>query len=266
MTEPATKNSTITDWPDSLDTALMHAQLEFPDIPKDKINKFYDNQRYSSLDSIVSTTRPSLAKFGLVANHRIDDTADGIRVTAVLKYLPTKEEMSNSLSCGCDRSNPQKMGSAITYLRRYTIAPLLGVTPDEDDDGNAAIPEKTKPAANQQRSAPPATCRGTAQPNLSMPPGWPDTEVVDLVKWINGLAPTTTAFKTAWGVLKSNAALYSCVEDWELVFKALTDRLRSLIRSGKIPAEQRIAAFEAEIKAEVDRITTDKATAAAFID
>jgi hypothetical protein len=37
-----------------------------------------------------------------------------------------------------DASDPQKVGGAITYFRRYSLLCLLGLTPEEDDDGNAA--------------------------------------------------------------------------------------------------------------------------------
>ena len=46
----------------------------------------------------------------------------------------------------CDQRNMQAMGSAITYARRYSLAALVGVCP-EDDDGNAA---GTSPAPAQR--------------------------------------------------------------------------------------------------------------------
>jgi hypothetical protein len=36
------------------------------------------------------------------------------------------------------KSDPQSMGSAITYQRRYSIGAILNLNIDEDDDGNAA--------------------------------------------------------------------------------------------------------------------------------
>jgi len=34
--------------------------------------------------------------------------------------------------------NPQYIGSAISYARRYALSAILGLATDEDDDGNAA--------------------------------------------------------------------------------------------------------------------------------
>jgi hypothetical protein len=37
----------------------------------------------------------------------------------------------------------QKMGSAITYARRYSLSAICGIAADEDDDANAAsVPSK----------------------------------------------------------------------------------------------------------------------------
>jgi hypothetical protein len=42
-------------------------------------------------------------------------------------------------------TDPQKMGSAITYAKRYNIGQLFNIMTDEDDDGNA-----TKQTNNKQ--------------------------------------------------------------------------------------------------------------------
>ncbi len=83
--------------------------------------------------------------------------------------------------------NPQKMGSAITYYRRYTLTSLLGLEA-EDDDGNAAAGNKKPSAAatsynnGQPRSGsarPDASQKGapTAEPSpRSEPPAQSDNE------------------------------------------------------------------------------------------
>jgi ERF superfamily len=35
-------------------------------------------------------------------------------------------------------ANPQKLGAAMTYYRRFSICSLLAIAPDDDDDGTAA--------------------------------------------------------------------------------------------------------------------------------
>ena len=42
-------------------------------------------------------------------------------------------------------ANPQKMGSGITYARRYSLCAAFCLVAEEDDDGNAAAEPKRKP-------------------------------------------------------------------------------------------------------------------------
>ena len=44
-----------------------------------------------------------------------------------------------------NKANPQKMGSAITYARRYGLCSMLGIVGEEDDDGLAATPVAERP-------------------------------------------------------------------------------------------------------------------------
>ena len=58
-------------------------------------------------------------------------------------------------------ATPQQMGSALTYGRRYTATALLGIAPDEDDDGKAAskTPRQAprKPAESKTNGQAPST-------------------------------------------------------------------------------------------------------------
>ena len=61
-----------------------------------------------------------------------------------------------------DNRNPQKLGAAITYARRYGLCAILGIVGDEDDDGQSATPPQELPMAKktvppkQAASPPPA--------------------------------------------------------------------------------------------------------------
>ena len=59
-----------------------------------------------------------------------------------------------------NNNNPQKMGSAITYARRYGLCSLLGICGEEDDDGQRATPQKELP---QKRVAKPAPDKSAAE-------------------------------------------------------------------------------------------------------
>tara|TARA_R110000765_G_scaffold59848_1_gene116012 strand:+ start:24 stop:707 length:684 start_codon:yes stop_codon:yes gene_type:complete len=46
-----------------------------------------------------------------------------------------------------DKNNPQKMGSCITYARRYGLLAMIGCVGDDDDDGQAATPKRELPGS-----------------------------------------------------------------------------------------------------------------------
>jgi hypothetical protein len=50
-----------------------------------------------------------------------------------------------------EKTNPQKAGSAITYLRRYSLTAILGVFSEDDDDGNVAAHGSMKPKAEKPK-------------------------------------------------------------------------------------------------------------------
>lgn len=111
--------------------ALIAAKIAFTPIKKDKTNPHY-SQKYSSLDAILAAVEPSLCANGLVISHFIEE---GIFVTRLYhvsgEYLETKIPFSAP-------SDPQKMGSLFSYLRRYSVSGLLSITADEDDDAESA--------------------------------------------------------------------------------------------------------------------------------
>lgn len=119
----------------SFDEAFLAAQGEFPEVPKDKENPHFKS-RYSSLDAIKSATRPALNKHGITTTERTDQADGRLKVTAILRHVPTGQEVTNSAAID-EATSVQGLGSQITYLRRYALVPLLGICSDEDDDGHA---------------------------------------------------------------------------------------------------------------------------------
>ncbi len=248
-----------------LDEALRLAQLEFPEIPKDKTNSHF-GQRYSSLDAIVTGTRPALAKNKLVAYHVPEDTDEGVRVTAILRHTPSKQERAVSLSAICDRGRIQDMGSRITYLRRYTLGPLLGITPDEDDDGNAAAPTQarreptpatTRPATSKSPAKPPEAAKPEQQleKKRAEMKGWPLAKLLQLVT----AAETTELLE--WVVDGAEGGeVWLHVGEREQFFAAVRTQLATLFKA--LPASKRNTtqeeAFKAKMVKHKEKLELDK--------
>jgi hypothetical protein len=113
-------------------TALIKAKGGFQAIPKDKTNPQFKSAGYSSLDAVLAAVEPSLLANDLTIIHH---AAEGQYITTL--YHKSGESLSSSLPLP-SFADPQKMGSYLTYCRRYAITGLLGVCSDEDDDGNAS--------------------------------------------------------------------------------------------------------------------------------
>lgn len=133
-------------------TALVAAKTSFKPIPKDKVNPFHKS-KYASLDAVLGAVEPSLLTNGLTLSHTVDS---GKLITRL--YHTSGDYLESSFNLP-ELSDPQKLGSMISYYRRYAVCGLLSVTADEDDDGNAAKSADKpidKPAANRAAPVPPA--------------------------------------------------------------------------------------------------------------
>ena len=127
-----------------LAAALSKAQAELPAIKFDSKNPFLKND-YASLGAIIAGARPVIAKHGLsVAQLTFGE--EGVAGVETVLMHASGEWISNSISMPIGeekgKSSAQVAGSIITYLRRYSLASILGIYSDEDGDGNKPEPER----------------------------------------------------------------------------------------------------------------------------
>ncbi|MCD1627040.1 ERF family protein [Seohaeicola saemankumensis] len=118
-------------------------------IKKSKENPHFKN-KYADLSEIISKVRPALNQVGIVLIQLpgeaglttiLQDAEGDTCVTGFLPYIGA--------------TDAQKLGSNLTYLRRYSLVTLLGLE-DDDDDGTKAV-EKTATAAPAKKAAPDLT-------------------------------------------------------------------------------------------------------------
>lgn len=116
--------------------ALVKANAEVSNALKDSHNPHFGNN-FASLHSVLDAVKPVYAKHGLtlVQVPGLDEQGRATLDTMVLHE--SGEWISGTSGSPLQKADPQGMGSAITYLRRYSLAALAGIT-QEDDDGNAA--------------------------------------------------------------------------------------------------------------------------------
>jgi hypothetical protein len=133
--------------------ALALAQAEIEGASKDRINPHFKSS-YATLASVWDACRAPLTKNGLAVMQ--DAAADGadVRVTTMLLHK-SGQWFRGALIMRARDESPQAIGSAITYGRRYALAAMVGVAP-EDDDGNAGSgrPEPLAQSNGNMRYAP----------------------------------------------------------------------------------------------------------------
>ena len=131
----------------NLSAALSKAQAEMPAIKFDSKNPFLKND-YASLGAIIAGARPVIAKHGLSVS-QLTFGEDGVAGVETVLMHTSGEWISQSISMPIGdekgKSNAQVAGSIVTYLRRYSLASILGIYSDEDGDGNKPEPTR-KPA------------------------------------------------------------------------------------------------------------------------
>ena len=116
--------------------ALSKAQGMMKGAIKDSENPFFKTA-YADLASVWDACREPLSKCGLSVTQttRIADNGDPVIITTLLHS--SGEWMSGELLVKPVKADPQSVGSAITYGRRYALSAIVGIAP-EDDDGEKA--------------------------------------------------------------------------------------------------------------------------------
>jgi hypothetical protein len=134
----------------TLHQSLAKAQAEFKPIRFDSQAQLGGgrNYRYASIAAILDGVRPILNKHGILLSQEPSQTEGVVSVTTRLSL--GEQSISSTLSAPMSRGGFHELGSAITYLRRYGLASMLGVAAEEDEDGHAA-----QSTAGGSKAAPP---------------------------------------------------------------------------------------------------------------
>lgn len=116
-------------------------------ISKDTTNPFYKS-KYFDINKLLEAVRPALIKEDLLLLQPIDSNQVGTRIVDI----ETGESVEAFIPLP-DLQDPQKIGSCITYYRRYTLQSLLGIEA-EDDDANTATYGASTPQQKEEEDKP----------------------------------------------------------------------------------------------------------------
>lgn len=148
----------------ALAAALAKAQRQIQSAKKDSVNPHF-RSRYADLASCWDACREQLTSNGIAVVQPIHNDGPYAFLKTILVHESGEWIASGSYPLKPMKDDPQGLGSAITYARRYSLCAMVGVAPD-DDDGEAATGRTV-----QQTKTP--TYQAPAQPQQAAPSNRP---------------------------------------------------------------------------------------------
>lgn len=131
--EPSTAKSSIYN-------KLFAIQQKIKAIKKDSVNTHFKNT-YFDINTLIEFLKPYLKEFELLIFQPVIIREGKSALITTVRDMSTGEEIESAILLPID-VEPHKMGSAITYYRRYSLQSLFFLEA-EDDDGNSSSPKNT---------------------------------------------------------------------------------------------------------------------------
>lgn len=124
--------------------------------------------KYTTISSILEVVKDALSKNGLaVVQAPMPCESGSISLRTTLMHT-SGQWIASQLNMKAENVSPQKIGSVITYARRYALAALLGVG-QEDDDAQAVQDEYERQARKAQKQRVQQTRQQAAESNPDAP-------------------------------------------------------------------------------------------------
>ena len=125
--------------------ALIEFRKDIKQPMKDADNPYFKS-KYVPLENVVEAIDEVAPSKGLAFTQwALNDEQGRVGVATLLLHDSGEFIEYDPVFMNADKNTPQGAGSLITYLKRYTLSAIFGITSDEDDDGNQATGNKSKP-------------------------------------------------------------------------------------------------------------------------
>jgi len=135
----------------ALAESLAKAQGVMVPAKKGAENPFFKS-KYADLASVWDVCRGPLSENGLSIVQAIAVPAPGETILQTILLHTSGQLIVSSYPVKPVKDDPQGMGSAITYARRYALMAMIGIAP-EDDDGESAVRRAPKDSPPEKKAA-----------------------------------------------------------------------------------------------------------------
>ena len=133
--------------------AMVNFSAEVKNPPNTADNPFFKS-KYAPLADVLNLMRPLLAKHGLTAIQMPGGDGQNVTVKTILLHESGEWIEGDALALRTDKATPQGAGSAVTYGRRYSLSAMLGISSEDEDDGQfASGPPRKRAVAPAKPSA-----------------------------------------------------------------------------------------------------------------
>lgn len=140
------KSETLTEF----SKAFAKTQQEMKQPLKDANNPFFKS-KYVPLENVVEAITESASKNGLsFTQFPSSDEAGNVTVGTLVMHSSGEWIEYDPIKMKPVKNDPQSIGSAITYAKRYALSAIFGITSDPDDDGNEATQTKKQAPAKKK--------------------------------------------------------------------------------------------------------------------
>lgn len=127
----------------NLNKKFMQVLNEVPNFSTDETaNAGSRTYKYLNLATLLKNIKPIFEKHDIAFSQKVtfNGTGDGRQALGTVETIIFDENEQQTV---CEypffiTGDPQQVGSAITYARRYSLTTVLGIFPDKDDDGSYA--------------------------------------------------------------------------------------------------------------------------------
>ena len=134
--------------------ALLKAQGAITFASKDAANPFFKS-KYANLPTVIDAVKPALNSAGIVFIQTASPSESGTLSLTTRLIHESGEWIEDTATAPLAKNDPQGYGSAITYLRRYSLAAITGLYQDDDDGQEAIYTPAQKPVKEQKEAVSP---------------------------------------------------------------------------------------------------------------
>lgn len=163
--------------------AMAKFQSEVKQPFKDANNPFFKS-KYVPLESVVESITSIAPKHGIsFVQWASNDDTGRVGVSTMIMHTSGEYIEFDPVFMNADKNTAQGAGALISYLKRYSLSAVFGITSDQDDDGNQASGNTSKPK-QQPKAKPEQIANVKEKINQALEVGGEDATENKLKAWL----------------------------------------------------------------------------------